>query len=762
MMTMVHTNRSRSRVLPGLVWNAIADALDGVGAVPSALGHITLHPHQRAAVSRIRAILGAHRIALLADDVGLGKTYVAAAIAAQYRTPLIVAPSVLRATWEQSLQRAQVAARVISMEQLSRDVSPSDADLLILDEAHHFRTTNTKRWTSAARIAADTDVLLLSATPIHNHPRDLAAIFALALGGRARADRASELAPLVVRRTDDVVAVERPHVGRWERVLVPMPDAIHQAIATLPPPLPVADGRATPPLVRWSLWHAWSSSVAALRATVRRRMLLADALDDALTAGRHPTRAELRAWRGDADSLQLAFPELMAAPLPADGDRDVFRATIAKHRAGLATLRDAISASGSDDTPRADILRRLLAENGDQSAAPIIAFTQYAATVRALGSALRGVPGVALLTSARAEIASGVVTREDLLSQFASDAPTPAAHQRIRLLIATDLLSEGVNLPKAGTVVHLDTPWTAARLSQRTGRAVRIGSTHREVRVISVVPEGPVADVLAIADRLQRKANDSARLVGRLGLLDGLGDDAPASAAESVARLAAWARARSEHPTEPPPTGVLADSGAPWISVHGPALGWIAVLRRGSAAELVCARQDRGISRSAAAALVFARELNETGPEVSGARLDRIERAIAEWGAGEAVHDDARASSGSDRLARHLIQMVRSAVQHARPHHRPLLSARSAEIERQLRRPLSAGQAIKLTPLIGRAPTIGADALLLAIERQFARAGDQPHQQAASDGGDAPASPDAPHIHALIVVTPVMPSPPTR
>jgi len=48
---------------------------------PAELGDITLLPHQRDAVARIQTAIRLHHGALLADDVGLGKTYTALAMA---------------------------------------------------------------------------------------------------------------------------------------------------------------------------------------------------------------------------------------------------------------------------------------------------------------------------------------------------------------------------------------------------------------------------------------------------------------------------------------------------------------------------------------------------------------------------------------------------------------------------------------------------------------------------------------------------------
>src|SRR5690606_12398287 len=136
----------------------------------------------------------------------------------------------------------------------------------------------------------------------------------------------------------------------------------------------------------------------------------------------------------------------------------------------------------SADAERAAALTRLLRESG----ARIVAFSHSAETVRALFRQLRAVPGVAVLTGSGARVAGGLLSRTELLARFAPRAQgvRPAGKaEDVRLLLSTDLLSEGVNLQDANVVVHLDLPWTAARLAQRVGRVVRHGSPHRAVRV---------------------------------------------------------------------------------------------------------------------------------------------------------------------------------------------------------------------------------------------------------------------------------------
>src|SRR3982750_140723 len=87
---------------------------------PQVLGEISLQDHQRTAISRVRALLRLTNGALLADGTGLGKTFVALAVAGAFEQPLIIAPASLFDSWERAMARAHVRAAVISMERLSR------------------------------------------------------------------------------------------------------------------------------------------------------------------------------------------------------------------------------------------------------------------------------------------------------------------------------------------------------------------------------------------------------------------------------------------------------------------------------------------------------------------------------------------------------------------------------------------------------------------------------------------------------------------
>jgi superfamily II DNA or RNA helicase len=139
------------------------------------IGDITLHPHQRSAVARIKRTISEHGGALLCDDVGLGKTYVALAVGARYQD-----------MWLHALAATHVRAEFVTIESLGRTGPPvRRRDLIIVDEAHNFRNTCTRRYSALARLCILSRVLLLSATPLHNSHDDVAALAALFIGSRA-------------------------------------------------------------------------------------------------------------------------------------------------------------------------------------------------------------------------------------------------------------------------------------------------------------------------------------------------------------------------------------------------------------------------------------------------------------------------------------------------------------------------------------------------------------------------------------------------
>ena len=86
------------------------------------------------------------------------------------------------------------------------------------------------------------------------------------------------------------------------------------------------------------------------------------------------------------------------------------------------------------------------------------------------------------------------------------------------VLVATDLAAEGLNLQRAGTVVHYDLPWNPVKVDQRNGRALRIGQTRESVTAIYFLPNGDRSRVLSIVARkneTRRRLLEARRRGGR-------------------------------------------------------------------------------------------------------------------------------------------------------------------------------------------------------------------------------------------------------
>ncbi|MDQ6689919.1 MAG: DEAD/DEAH box helicase [Gemmatimonadota bacterium] len=509
----------------------IARLILGDVAVDSKIGAISLQPHQLSAVARIEGALEEFGGALLCDEVGMGKTFVALAVARPYSRRLVVAPASLSRMWSQALEATGIDAEFVSFEKLSRNHSTIDHDprgvtgrasrldsassfdLLIVDEAHHARNPATRRYSRLKELARNAKLLLLTANPVHNRRDDMSSVLALYLGSRANALTAGELARCVVRRDHEYVTTNAliPRILPTKAVQISDDPEIVQQLMNFPPPIPLRDGGLGRSLIGRGLVHQWASSEAALKEALRRRIARSFALVASLEAGTYPTGQELRTWIFDDGALQLGFPELLSPP---SRDAGPLLESVRRHSDALQRFVAVHSVRSSLDMERADFVLSLLAK---RSGTKIVAFAQYAETVSMLFRVLARVGNVAMLTSHGARVAGGRLSRLEALARFApraSRAPPPPTAEVIDLLLSTDLLSEGVNLQDAAVVVHLDIPWTAARLEQRVGRVARMGSAHSAIAVYMIRPPATAAKLIENEILVQKKWQLARREVG--------------------------------------------------------------------------------------------------------------------------------------------------------------------------------------------------------------------------------------------------------
>jgi hypothetical protein len=601
-----------------------------------AVGEIRLREHQVEAVERIAASIARYGGALLCDPVGTGKTFIALALASRYESATVVAPAVLKNMWLAASARTAVPVRFISHEALSRARSPQRVrGLVIVDEAHHARNPSTKRYRSLSRLVQGSDVLLATATPVHNDRRDLVALQSLYLGQRAPLLEPSELADTVIRRDHAVDGIPRMAPIEW--ISTVHDDRLAERILELPPSLPVRDGGTAERLVRHSLVRQWASSDAALRTALKRRLQRAASLIAALEAGRYPSRDELSAWVIGDDAVQLAFPEMVTG---APGEVSDLLPVVRLHAQALERILAILSPHSERDAAAALEIRRLAERH---RGIPVVAFSAYEETVSALYRGLVRFGGAAALTGRRGNVAGGRITRREILERFAPIAagcPPPSPANRVSLLLTTDLLSEGVNLQDAGVVMHIDLPFTNARLEQRAGRVARIGSPHEEIHSYAFRPPARAETIARIEKLLGVKLSFEldARAIPRLS-------------AEVMRRVGGW-RGGS------PEAGVA-------TAVESERDGFLAVVGSRDECRLI-AGSKRGISDDPAEVL---RAIDcAEGAEccaTSGA-IERCQAAIAAHLALEASLDGSLSSRSRRKLHNRINQAVAQAPLHER------------------------------------------------------------------------------------------------
>jgi len=679
--------------------NAAREAMAAacLGALPpETLGSVTLRADQRRVVSRAARALETHGGCLIAEDVGRGKTFIALALASQWRAPLVVAPSALRSTWRMAMERAAVPCAFVTHESLSRQRAPAFAfDGLIVDESHHFRTPSTNRYAMLARLAARSRIILLSATPLQNRPRDLAAQIALYHGERAFALKPAALARFIIRSDDAAISGE-PEVRAPEWLAPDADDSeVLRAILDLPPPPQPVDGGDAGALRCIGLVRAWASSRAALKATLRTRRRIATAVSQAAEQGRAPTRREALAWRAVEDVVQLGFPAILVSGSPDASALSALAQALERDAVAMERLTELLRLTPDPDSARVSAIRQL---RDAQAPASIVAFSEYASTIAALFAALRADAGTGMLTAHEARIASGRIARDDLLARFApmaQGATPPRPHERVTLLLATDLLSEGVNLQDASIVLHLDLPWNPARLAQRVGRLRRPGGAG----VVSAYLLAPPAGAIALLDaeaRLRHKLETVERVVGpgfqviptlAPGAMASLRAHAPAcgehaSAGEAgtfIACLESWQDVASTRP---------ASNGSPAVAaVQAPVCGWLAAMKDGRV--LVCL--NGVVTTSTQDALTLATLADGAARHASPAEIRRAEGMLHDWLAAERLDTTCGLDEHAGPLHCVVLEWSRVLMRSMRRHERVVVMPMIARLRNQLRQPSPLG-----------------------------------------------------------------------
>ncbi|MFD4558690.1 DEAD/DEAH box helicase [Streptomyces sp. NPDC058469] len=412
----------------------------------------------------------------LADDMGLGKTItlIALHLRRAHRHPtLVVCPASLLGNWQREITRFAPGVPVRrfhgadrTLEDLTggfvlttygtmRSAAPTLAQqpwgMVVADEAQHVKNPYSAT-AKALRTIPSPARVALTGTPVENNLSELWALLDWTTPGL--------LGPLKSFRARHARAVENGEdeeaVTRLARLVRPFLLRRKKSDPGIVPELPPKTETDHPvPLTR--------EQASLYEAVVRESMLAIETTEG--IARRGLVLKLLTALKQICDHPALYLKEEHAAA-QATGDR-------LAARSGKLALLD-------------ELLDTLLSEDGSA-----IVFTQYVGMARLITAHLsaRAVP-VELLHGG-----TPVPERERMVDRF-QDGATPV------LVLSLKAAGTGLNLTRAGHVVHFDRWWNPAVEEQATDRAYRIGQTQ-PVQVHRLITEGTVED--RIAEMLESK-----------------------------------------------------------------------------------------------------------------------------------------------------------------------------------------------------------------------------------------------------------------
>ncbi|MFI5794380.1 DEAD/DEAH box helicase [Streptomyces sp. NPDC051677] len=442
-------------------------------AQPPAGLHATLRDYQLRGLAWLDLMTSLGLGGCLADDMGLGKTITVIALhlkRARTEPTLVVCPASLLGNWQREITRFAPAVPVRrfhgpdrsltdltggfvlttygTMRSAAATLAGQPWGMVVADEAQHVKNPFSAT-AKALRTIPTPARVALTGTPVENNLSELWALLDWTTPGllgplksfRARHARA-------VENGEDDLAVER--LARLVRPFLLRRKKSDPGIVPELPPKTETDHPV--PLTR---------EQAALYEAVVRESLLAIETADGI------------ARRGLVLKLLGALKQICDHP-----------ALYLKEES--ASVGDALAARSGKLALLDELLDTLLAEDGSA-----LVFTQYVGMARLIAAHLtaRAVP-VDLLHGG-----TPVPERERMVDRFQSGA-TPV------LVLSLKAAGTGLNLTRAGHVVHFDRWWNPAVEEQATDRAYRIGQTQ-PVQVHRLITEGTVED--RIADMLQAK-----------------------------------------------------------------------------------------------------------------------------------------------------------------------------------------------------------------------------------------------------------------
>lgn len=525
--------------------------------------------YQEQAVLNAKRILEEYGGAFISDVVGLGKTYIAAMLAGQLdgRTFVLAPPALLNknnpGSWPNVFSDFHIPAEFESIGKLDsakRSIEQREYANIIIDEAHRFRTEITISYEDIAEICRGKRVILVSATPYNNSPRDILAQIKLFQNakkstipgvldlekffgkleerlkkvdrqkdynkfleitkGNAKEIRDRVLKNLMVRRTRTEIEkyfaedLEKNNV-KFPEVLDPKPfyyqlnadeDKIFMETVQLVTqkfkyarympllylkkpvkPLEEQSQKNMGGFMKVLLVKRLESSFYAFRKTIERFIYSYNMFIDEYQKGNvyiskgYINKIFELLEQGDDESIQRLIDEGKAERYASSDFRPEFERDLKNDFEILKRIKSMWENIKRD--PKIEKLVYELKHNPVLKNRKIIIFTESKETAEYLAENINKELGsIALLFHG----GSSESVRDKVIENF--DARARNKKDDYKILISTEVLSEGVNLHRSNIVINYDIPWNPTRLMQRVGRINRIDTPFDKIYTFNFFP----------------------------------------------------------------------------------------------------------------------------------------------------------------------------------------------------------------------------------------------------------------------------------
>ena len=552
--------------------------------------------YQEQAVLNAKKILNEYGGVFISDVVGLGKTYVSAMLADQLVNDgriLVIAPpglldKVNPGSWTNVFRDFNVAATFRSIGELDKIIKDGveQYQYVFVDEAHHFRTEDNTTYEKLSEICRGKKVILVSATPYNNSPKDILSqikLFQKArkstipnlpdleqfFAGLARKlkdldrqkdygayikivkENATEIREkvlkyLMVRRTRSEInkyfaedlAIQKlkfPDVEKPEPVFYELndkeDDIFNKTIELVVKkfkyarytPMLYYEGEVTQPetlsqknmrkFMKILLIKRLESSFYAFRHSIDRfinsyeQFLSEFGKGDVYVSKKYTNKIfELLADDND-EGVERLINEGKAEKLDSKKFNKEFEKDLHED---LETLKEVktLWTNVKRDPKLLTFLDRLTT-NPILKKNKLIIFTESKETAEYLAESIdKKFPGEALCFTG----SSSVTIREQVIENFDAKARFPKNDKRI--LVSTEVLSEGVNLHRSNVVINYDIPWNPTRMMQRVGRINRVDTKFDKIYTFNFFPTRQSNDQIKLREAAEYKINAFLSLLG--------------------------------------------------------------------------------------------------------------------------------------------------------------------------------------------------------------------------------------------------------